>query len=239
MIDIKPKSILEQPIYMLTKATPCPYLDGMTEKRIATDITYNKDIHDELALNGFRRVENWMYRPVCDNCSACKSYRVIIDKFKLTKSLKRVNKNLSKVNYKIKENKATREHYDLFKKYQLERHSGGSMAHMDEDDFISMIETSPIETLLMEFRDPFNKLIGVILLDVNNITLSAVYSFFEPNYNDTGLGNFMISQCLIYGKNNDYKYLYLGYYISQISSMAYKIRFRPGQILDNNEWESL
>ena len=55
------------------------------------------------------------------------------------------------------------------------------MADMDEDDFISMIETSPIETLLMEFRDKLNKLIGVILLDVNNNTLSAVYSFFEPN----------------------------------------------------------
>ena len=239
MIDIKPKSILEQPIYMLTKATSCPYLEGKVEKRIATDITYNKDIHDELALNGFRRVENWMYRPVCDNCSACKSYRVIIDKFKLTKSLKRVNKNLSEVNYNMIANKATREHYDLFKKYQLERHNGGSMANMDEDDFISMIETSPIETKLMEFRDPFDKLIGVILLDISNNTLSAVYSFFEPNYRQTGLGNFMISQCLIYGKKNNYKYLYLGYYISQINSMSYKIRFKPGQILDNNEWEYL
>ena len=51
MIDIKPKSVLEQPIYMLTKATPCPYLEGKVEKRIATDITHNVDIQDELALN--------------------------------------------------------------------------------------------------------------------------------------------------------------------------------------------
>ena len=207
MIDIKPKSILEQPIYMLTKATPCPYLEGMVEKRIATDITYNKDTHNELALNGFRRVENWMYRPVCDNCSACKSYRVIIDKFELTKSLKRINKKFNEISYKIIDNKASREHYDLFKKYQIKRHYGGSMADMDEDDFISMIETSPIKTLLMEFRDKFNKLIGVILLDINHNTLSAVYSFFEPSFKQTGLGNFMISQCIIYGKKNKFKYL--------------------------------
>jgi leucyl-tRNA---protein transferase len=89
----------------------------------------------------------------------------------------------------------------------------------------------------MEFRDKYNKLIGVILLDVNDTTLSAVYSFFEPNYKQIGLGNFMISQCLIYGKKNNFKYLYLGYYISHITSMAYKIRFRPGQILDNSEWK--
>ena len=43
MIDIKPKSALEQPIYMLTKATSCPYLIGKVEKRIATDISNNKN----------------------------------------------------------------------------------------------------------------------------------------------------------------------------------------------------
>ena len=63
MIDIKPKSVLEQPIYMLTKATSCPYLTGKVEKRIATDISNNKSIYEELSINGFRRVENWMYRP--------------------------------------------------------------------------------------------------------------------------------------------------------------------------------
>ena len=128
MIDVKPKSVLEQPIYMLTKATACPYLKGRVEKRIATDITYNNKVYNELALNGFRRVENWMYRPVCDNCSACKSYRVDIKNFELTKSLKRINKNLGAITFKIIKNTATTEHFDLFKKYQFERHSGGSMS---------------------------------------------------------------------------------------------------------------
>ena len=47
MIDIKPKSALEQPIFMLTKASLCPYLTGKVEKRIATDISYNKKIYEE------------------------------------------------------------------------------------------------------------------------------------------------------------------------------------------------
>ena len=115
MIDIKPKSVLEQPIYMLTKAMPCPYLKGRVEKRIATDIAYNNKVYNELTSNGFRRVENWMYKPVCDDCSACKSYRVDINNFNLTKSLKRVNKNLRGINYKIIENTATTEHFNLFK----------------------------------------------------------------------------------------------------------------------------
>ena len=55
MIDIKPKNILEQPIYLLTKATPCPYLKGRVEKRIATDLSHNNEIYNELAINGFRK----------------------------------------------------------------------------------------------------------------------------------------------------------------------------------------
>ena len=239
MIDVKPKSVLEQPIYMLTKATACPYLKGRVEKRIATDITYNNKVYNELALNGFRRVENWMYRPVCDNCSACKSYRVDIKNFELTKSLKRINKNLGAITFKIIKNTATTEHFDLFQKYQFERHSGGSMSDMDENEFISMIETSPIKTKLMEFRDSSKNLMGVILLDIDDVNLSAVYSFFDPKFSKLGIGNYMISQCLIFGKENKYKHLYLGYYIGEISSMSYKSRFKPGQILDGGEWQGV
>ena len=236
MIDVKPQSALEQPIYMLTKATACPYLDGKVEKRIATDISNNKKIYEELSINGFRRVENWMYRPVCDNCSACKSYRVDLGKFKITKSLKRVLKNFENFSYSLEKNISTKENFELFKKYQLVRHAGGSMSDMDKDEFASMIETSPINTSLLEFRDEYESLIGIILLDMNEKNLSAVYSFFDPKFNKLGLGNYMIIQCLLFGQSNKYKYLYLGYYIEELSSMSYKSRFKPGQIFNNNEW---
>ena len=162
---------------------------------------------NELAVNGFRRVENWMYRPICDNCSSCKSYRVEIKSFKLTKSLKRVTKNLSFINYKIVQNSATLEHFQLFQKYQQNRHSGGSMSEMNEDEFTSMIETSPINTSLMEFRDTSEKLIGAVLLDFGDDDLSAVYSFFDPSLDKLGVGNFMITQCILFCHQNNYNYL--------------------------------
>ena len=180
-----------------------------------------------------------MYRPACDNCNACKSYRVIIEEFKLTKSLKRIANNLNNINIKIINNTATDEHYKLFKKYQSQRHTGGSMSQMTEDDFISMIEISSLESYVMEFRDNFNNLLGVILMDIHKKNLSAVYSFFNPDYSNFGLGNFMITKCLMYGKDNEYKYLYLGYYIKEVSSMAYKLRFKPGQIFEDGNWKNI
>jgi arginine-tRNA-protein transferase len=107
---------------------------------------------------------------------------------------------------------------------------------MDEDEFTSMIETSPIKTSLLEFRDKSKNLTGVILLDIDKKNLSAVYSFFDPEYNKFGLGNYMIIKCLLYGKSKKYEFLYLGYYIEGLSSMSYKSRFKPGQILNNNDW---
>ena len=91
----------------------------------------------------------------------------------------------------------------------------------------------------MEFRDASKNLVGVLLLDIDNVNLSAVYSFFEPKLSKLGMGNYMITQCLLFGKKNKNKYLYLGYYISEISSMSYKSRFKPGQILDGNDWQAL
>ena len=104
MSGIKTKNILEQSIYMLTKAAPCPYIEGRVEKRIATDISFNNSIFDELSLNGFRRVENWMYRPVCDHCYYCESYRVIINQFSLTKSLRRIKNKFKDLSLTIANN---------------------------------------------------------------------------------------------------------------------------------------
>ena len=144
--------------------------------------------------------------------------------------------NQKDFSFELIKNKSNQEYFELFKEYQLKRHSGGSMSDMDENEFKSMIEISPIETSLLEFRDKYSKLVGVVILDIDEKNLSAVYSFFDPKLNKFGLGNYMIVQCLLFGKNNQYDYLYLGYYIEEISSMSYKSRFKPGQIFNNNEW---
>jgi len=134
---------------------------------------------------------------------------------------------------------ATEEQYSLFSRYQRNRHGGGDMAAMDFFDYQALIEDTPIETSVLEARDYDGHLIAACLTDMMATGLSAVYSFFDPKLSKLGMGNFMISECLIFGKKNKYKHLYLGYYISEISSMSYKSRFKPGQILDGSDWQSL
>ena len=134
--------------------------------------------------------------------------------------------------------KPTNQHYQLFKSYVTSRHDDGQMARMDRDDFNSMISNSPIETMLIDYVDQDHQLVGSVLTDKQQDGMSAVYSFFDPEFNKFGLGNYMIIQCLLFGRSKKYEYLYLGYYIEELSSMSYKSRFKPGQILKNNEWEN-
>ena len=68
---------------------------------------------------------------------------------------------------------------------------------------------------------------------------SAVYTFFEPDADDRGLGTFSILQQIAEAQRRGLRYLYLGYWIPDCQKMAYKARFRPLQILQDNHWQAL
>ena len=239
MAKIEKNKIFDLPIFLLTKATECPYISGKIEKRLATDISNNSHLHDELSLSGFRRVENWMYRPACDSCNECKAYRIKVEDFKLSKKFKRIIKKNNNILISLVNNKALKKHFVLFKKYQKSRHIGGSMSKMNFDDFRSMIEVSPINTNIIEYKDNSNKLIGAMLFDIQKDGFSAVYSFYDPKYKKNNFGNFMILNLIEHAKIMKLKYLYLGYYLKNVGRMHYKSNFSPGEVFENGKWTSL
>ncbi len=239
MAKIDKKKDFDLPTFLLTKASKCPYIQSRTEKRIATDISNNKSLYDKLSLSGFRRVENWMYRPACESCNECKAYRIDTKNFKLSKSFKRVINKNNDVIYKIRPNNGLKKYYKLFLNYQKTRHKNGSMSNMSFLEFKSMIEVSPITTKIYEFKSSNNHILGIMLFDKQKDGLSAVYSFHDPNYSNKSLGNFMILKLIELTKKLKLDYLYLGYYIKNVRSMEYKIKFLPGQIYTDGKWTYL
>ncbi|MDC3063472.1 arginyltransferase [Alphaproteobacteria bacterium] len=231
-------NLLNYPIFFMTKETKCPYLENESEKRLVTDLNNNPFLFDELSVSGFRRIENWMYRPSCSHCTECKSYRVNLKKFSLSKSLKRIRKNNSEINIVLKKNLASEEYFHLFSNYQNNRHKGSSMSNMTFDDFKSMIETSPINTQLYEFRNK-EKLIGLMLFDYQKDGLSAVYSFYDVKYEKKGLGNFMILELIELANKLNLDYVYLGYYIKNAQRMNYKLKFKEGELFSDGKWTKI
>ncbi|MGB1871636.1 MAG: arginyltransferase [Candidatus Puniceispirillaceae bacterium] len=220
----------------LSMRSDCPYISGRTEQRVAVDISENPILHDELARAGFRRVENWVYKPVCPQCQACLPWRVDTSRFQPGRNLSRIKRANRDLTRSVGSIRPTNEQYRLFLSYIRGRHGDGQMANMGRDDFIAMIENSPIETFVVNYRDDDGHLVGCVLADVQEDGLSAVYSFFDPSQATRSLGTFMILDLIDYAQERGMPWLYLGYYVSGSQKMMYKARFQPAQIYVDGRW---
>jgi len=196
-------------------------------------------LHDTLSRVGFRRSHGLIYAPICQNCSACRAVRTVVDEFRLSSSQKRVMNVNQDVRVDIMAPKATTEQFDLFSLYQGTRHSGGDMATMDFYDYQALIEETPVETVVIEFRDGLDTLIGACLIDHMSDGLSAVYSFFNPEHKRRSLGTFMILCLIERAKKLGLSYIYLGYWIDGSSKMSYKQRFEPLEYYTPEGWAGM
>lgn len=229
--------------FRITHPVPCPYLEGQMEQRLAANIGGRSDQHDALAQAGFRRVENWVYRPICANCSACLPLRIPSGngksgRLKLSRNQRRVQRRNQDLSRRILPNRSQVEHYKLFNKYLKHRHRHGQMVEMDTNSYTTMVCSSPIDTVMVEYGLG-ERLVAAIMLDVQKDGLSAVYSFFDPDLPERSLGTFMVLDIAAIALQMNLPYVYLGYYIEASPKMNYKRRFQPAEILKNGIWELL
>jgi arginine-tRNA-protein transferase len=220
---------------------PCPYLQGRTEQNIFTELSGPAvaQLYDALTQAGFRRSHNVAYRPSCPGCQACVPVRVVTWQFQPTRSQLRVARMNADVTEDEVPGLATPEQYALFARYLSARHADGEMAGMTYADYVAMVEDSPLNTLIAEYRDGAGKLIGACLVDRLHDGLSAVYSFFEPSQSERSLGTYMIQRLIERTRAAGLPYLYLGYWISGSRKMAYKANFRPLEGLTSRGWTVL
>lgn len=227
--------------FFSTAPLPCPYIEGRVERRVVTELV-GRDanaLHDQLSMAGFRRSHGICYVPACPSCNACVAVRVVVDEFKPGKSFKRILKRNSDLTAEIVEPIATHEQYALFSDYQRSRHNGGDMSKMDFLDYQALIEDTPVNTFVVEFRRPSGTLAGACLVDRLSDGLSAVYSFFDDNDQDRSLGTYMILWLIGEAYGQELPYMYLGFWIDGCSNMVYKSRFKPLEHITPDGWKRM
>ncbi len=229
------------PQFFLTPGGPCPYLPGKTERKVFARLGGNlaQPLSEALTHSGFRRSQSIAYRPACEGCSACVSVRIRCGEFQPGKSQRRILRRSQDLARAEVAAEATREQFALLRTYLDSRHPGGGMSDMGLFDYVAMVEETPVQTHIVEYRDDDGSLLACALTDRLKDGLSMVYSFFHPGELVRSLGSYMILDHVRAAREAGLPYVYLGYWVRGSDKMDYKIRFSPLEALTQNGWEPL
>jgi len=184
---------------------------------------------------GWRRFGNMHFVPECKQCKECTTIRIDIEKFQFSKSQRRILNKHKNTDVYIQKPTVTYEHIDLFNKYHRcmtqKKNWAANVIDVEEYNNSYVNGAHDFGKEILYFRD--DTLIGVALCDMMAGGMSAVYCYYDHEYEDLSIGQFSILAQISIAKQNNIPYLYLGYWIKDHFSMGYKERYKPFEVLEN------
>lgn len=219
---------------------PCGYFSERTAQNIVIDPSAPQlpQIYDLAVQRGYRRAGGHVYHPQCQGCRACIACRVPITRFHPDRSQRRCLAYNADLSVHIVAARFTAEYFMLYQRYLCARHLDGGMDDARPEDFSRFLYTAWSPTRFIEFRHG-ERLMALAVTDFCGDGLSAVYTFFDPDEDARGLGNFAILSQIALARERALAHVYLGFWIDGHAKMHYKARYRPLEILHNGAWSDL
>ena len=223
-----------------TQSHACSYLPEQQAQTLFIDPEFKVDQAHNTRLSelGFRRSGSHVYRPNCKNCQQCVSYRVLVQKFEPNRRFNKVLRRNADVTVIAVPGIADDEYFNLYQRYISERHGNGDMYPATREQYASFLLNQCEGTSYFALRSQ-GKLIGVMVSDLLENAVSAVYTYFDPDEEKRSLGTFAILWQISEANRLGLDYLYLGYWIRDCQKMKYKIEFRPAEMLVRQRWVKL
>ena len=189
---------------------------------------------------GYRRFGHLYFRPECPECKECQSIKIDVENYTFSKSAKRVLKKGGHLRVVIQQPTLTKEHLQLFETYhRYMHHKKGWEYHPTSaqhyySSFVAGAEDFGYEVLYFDDE----KLIGVDLIDILEDGISSIYFYYDPDYTQLSLGKLSLYYQIILAKNSNKKWIYLGYYVKDCPSLAYKASYKPYLTLQGSPGEN-
>jgi len=218
----------------------CGYLPNRVAKNLVvdTEMPLNDKLLGALLNSGFRRSGGHVYRPQCNTCQECVSIRIPVNRFHSNRSQRRNWRENQGLRHTPTSAVLRDEQFELYRRYLAGRHPGSEMSNPIPADYIGFLTSPGIRTVFHEFRQD-DQLLAIAVADHTPNGLSAVYSFFDPDYEQRGLGTYMILWLIQHARNMGLPWVYLGYWVRECRKMSYKIRFMPCEGYIDNEWRAM
>ncbi|WP_435627293.1 arginyltransferase [Candidatus Ferrigenium straubiae] len=234
--------------FYTTAPYPCSYLPGIEARSQVATPTFliNTPVYSELVQHGFWRSGTYTYRPQCEGCSACVPLRIPVKQFAPNRSQRRAWAQHAHLDASLHRLQDRPEYYELYQRYQRARHPDGGMDNDDRDSYRDFLLQSHVDTLLVEFREPFDKtrdregaLRMVSVIDLLSDGLSSVYTFYEPDLPRARFGVYNVLWQIELCRKLDLDFVYLGYWIKHSRKMSYKTGYQPAEGLIAGTWQAL
>jgi len=193
------------------------------------------DMYNALIQKGFRRSGDYLYRPHCQDCDKCISTRIMTECFAPNRSQQRTKKKNNDLISSSESARYTDEYFDVYRRYLNSRHHGAGMDNPERTDFERFLISEWCDTEFLTLRLD-GQLLAVAVTDVVNSGLSAVYTYFDPDFEKRSLGTLSIIMQVEFAKKRNLDYVYLGYWIEESKKMNYKSFFKPQERFVNDDW---
>jgi len=217
----------------------CPYLPDRVARlplRVPSSAVSEGDIDARLA-RGERRTGEFVYVTQCPRCQACQPIRLLINEFRMNATMRKtLRKNNARLRVKQAEVSASANRVDLFNRHRQLRQLGQTSVRIDVDDYAWAFARSCFHSFELTYWLG-ERLVGVAIMDEGRHSLSAVYTYYDPDYSKLSLGTWSILRQVQLGRDTGKRYLYLGFYIIGCDRMDYKSRFVPHERLIGGAWQ--
>ena len=218
---------------------PCPYLPEQTARmpmRLPARALTREETARRLEM-GDRRQGVFLYRPTCPACRACEALRLPVAEFRASRTQRRVfRRGEELIETQIAAPEVDPERVRLFNRHKLERDLLIGDELLDHEGYERFLVESCVESIELRYRVG-GRLIGVAVSDVAADSLSAVYCYFDPDFERLSPGTFSILKQVDLCARWGLRYLYLGLYVGACASVAYKANYFPHERLIGGRWE--
>ncbi|MEC9093512.1 MAG: arginyltransferase, partial [Planctomycetota bacterium] len=191
---------------------------------------------ESLLATGYRRSGKFLYRTSCSQCTACEPIRVIASQFTPNRSQKRaLKKGNSELSVSIGRPICDEEHVALFNRHRNDRGLNRHGVNVDLEEYRMFLVDSCLDSFEISYfyQDQF---VGAAIFDQAADSISAVYTYFDPDYSRLSLGVYSVIKQVEYCLDRGLRFLYLGYFVDGSPHMLYKQNYRPHQRLQEGKW---
>lgn len=217
----------------------CSYLPRETASlayRVMLDVS--PEDYERMLERGWRRFGPMYFRPApCPACNACVSIRLRAADFSPSRGQRRAGQKGAALRSVLGRPALGEARLALYQRWHDERGArrGWSMDVMDEERYFHEFAfPHPVAHELSLWDDAAERgprLVAVSLVDLTPRAVSAVYTYFDPDYAGFSPGTLQILRQLELARRTGRAYLYLGYRVLGCRSSEYKAQFRPHELL--------